>query len=698
MLLDPSTAEKSAERLRKILTREEIADYSRPVEPVFTSDRWHLQEEYIESVKSPLDEFAMERAIGTNDLLGMDYLWKALRAADAVARIQLWPTTASRGGTATGFMIAPGLFLTNWHVFKGKTAAGNAKAQFRFEADRDGRERPSTAFRIAPELFFVDSEDLDYCVVGIDAGAQDGPQALDSFGWLRLNPQLGKTDYGQFLSLIQHPSGQPKQIAIRENRLKEIDEASNYLVYLSDTFRGSSGSPAFNDFWDVVALHHSGLAAKNASGQYLDLKGNPIIGREPLESEVKWVANEGVRVSRIVADILARTPAGEHRDQLRAVFEGQLRPEAREEEEMAPPEIIRRDAEALSVGKRNALIVVPLNVTVTIREAGSEPVARAPVAETRAPDAGRGGSLAAEALNFDPDYDNRRGYDEAFLGNARRVPMPTIDPARRDQVAPTLDGGTLLDYHHFSVIMHKARRMAILAAVNVSYSKDDRAENLSREEYGKDEWIVDERMDDKYQIPKAFYDKWKLIDYGHLVRRDDGVWGSSAEESESSNADTFHLTNCTPQHEEFNRDMYGYHGLWGRLENTIKRQAEKQKLIARLNVLSGPVFHATKYLKLDDVKAPLEFWKVVVAPAKAGGLQAYGFIVSQAKDVADAKPFEDFSPTGFEEFQVSLAEIERRTLVRFAASLKSVDVMNTAPGGNEILPIGDESNVWHGAS
>ena len=84
MLLDSSVAEKSAERLRKILSPEEIAAYSVPVEPVFTPDRLHLQEEYIEAVKSPLDEFAMERAIGTNDLLGMDYLWKALRAADSV--------------------------------------------------------------------------------------------------------------------------------------------------------------------------------------------------------------------------------------------------------------------------------------------------------------------------------------------------------------------------------------------------------------------------------------------------------------------------------------------------------------------------------------------------------------------------------------------------------------------------------------
>jgi len=60
---------------------------------------------------------------------------------------------------------------------------------------------------------------------------------------------------------------------------------------------------------------------------------------------------------------------------------------------------------------------------------------------------------------------------------------------------------------------------------------------------------------------------------GHIVRRDDTAWGDTAEEEILANSDSFHFTNSTPQHEQFNRAEFGFHGLWGELENQIKSQA-----------------------------------------------------------------------------------------------------------------------------
>src|SRR5262249_9306925 len=184
-------------------------------------------------------------------------------------RILIAATPQDPGGSATGFMIAPNLLLTNHHVFPDADTASRSRVQFAYEADADGNQRSSTWFSLAPGGAggFLTNEALDYSLVMVDPGSKQGPDALASFGWLRLNPQLGKADYGQYASIIQHPGGEPKQIAIRENELLPFEDGDNFLAYRSDTFRGSSGSPVFNDFWDVGALPHSGQPLQDAHGR-----------------------------------------------------------------------------------------------------------------------------------------------------------------------------------------------------------------------------------------------------------------------------------------------------------------------------------------------------------------------------------------------------------------------------------------------
>ncbi|MGO7301389.1 hypothetical protein ACC718_32805 [Rhizobium ruizarguesonis] len=83
---------------------------------------------YVDANRAPQDTAAFERAIGTNDLLGMNYFWQGIKAARAVARILVAPIPRDLGGSATGFMIAPNLMLTNRHVFQEPEAAKRARA------------------------------------------------------------------------------------------------------------------------------------------------------------------------------------------------------------------------------------------------------------------------------------------------------------------------------------------------------------------------------------------------------------------------------------------------------------------------------------------------------------------------------------------------------------------------------------------
>ena len=81
------------------------------------------------------------------------------------------------------------------------------------------------------------------------------------FGSLKLINRSGKALLGERVSIIQHPQGNTKQIAIRENEV--IDIFSDFIHYSTDTQPGSSGSPVFNDQWQVVGLHHAGVIQRD---------------------------------------------------------------------------------------------------------------------------------------------------------------------------------------------------------------------------------------------------------------------------------------------------------------------------------------------------------------------------------------------------------------------------------------------------
>ena len=51
----------------------------------------------------------------------------------------------------------------------------------------------------------------------------------------------------------------------------------------------------------MVALHHQGIAKTNADGQLVDREGNVLIKFD--KNLVVWIANEGIRTSRIVKAI-----------------------------------------------------------------------------------------------------------------------------------------------------------------------------------------------------------------------------------------------------------------------------------------------------------------------------------------------------------------------------------------------------------
>ncbi|WP_342671811.1 DNA/RNA non-specific endonuclease [Paenibacillus sp. O199] len=93
-------------------------------------------------------------------------------------------------------------------------------------------------------------------------------------------------------------------------------------------------------------------------------------------------------------------------------------------------------------------------------------------------------------------------------------------------------------------------------------------------------WRFDPRIDQRYQCGNELY-KDNNIDRGHLVRRRDPIWGN---DSHQANEDTFHFTNCSPQHKNFNQGK----DLWLGLEDYLLNHVRNNKREA--SVFTGPVF------------------------------------------------------------------------------------------------------------
>jgi endonuclease G len=262
---------------------------------------------------------ALERIMGRNDLMSVNYLEIGLQAARCVGRIAIRTRTGRILGFGTGFTISPRLLLTNNHVLDSAETSASSRVEFNFQEDSAGNPLPPVVLNLDPGRFFLTNKGLDFTVVAVVDRAADGTELRD-FCWLPLIGEQGKVLVGEYLNVIQHPNGEPKQLALRENRL--IDLLPDFLHYETDTAPGSSGSPVFNDQWEVVGLHHSGVPKMDAQGRILTRDGT--VWREEMgEHRIDWIANEGVRVSRIVQRICEARLSPEQERLRREMLEAQ---------------------------------------------------------------------------------------------------------------------------------------------------------------------------------------------------------------------------------------------------------------------------------------------------------------------------------------------------------------------------------------
>jgi endonuclease G len=554
-LAEANTPERIALRLDRI-TRYYAGDALPVTTPNANPER--LAAQAVERAPVPNStppEKLLEAIINQADFLGTRYLDAGVAAARAVGRILIKDARGELVGYGTGSMISPQLMLTNHHVLDNAQAAATSQVEFDYQDGIDGKLLKVTTFDFDPGRFFLADEALDFAIVAVRAGADE----LAEFGFNRLIESDGKALLGECVTIVQHPRGDKKQVALRENRI--VDGPERFVHYTADTEPGSSGSPVFNDQWEVLALHHASV-------------------RAPEHPEFGSVLNEGIRVSAILGTVKNSQLPPDQRE----LAEGILRPPTTEQEqEPSPPKPRPEPNSPVS-------IKIPFTIDVTL-PAGA--VATVSAVQQQ----------ATSAESVDPDYGTRRGYDPAFVGIP--LPLPVLTANADLATEP-------LAYHHFSVVMHRKRKLALFTAVNIDGSKADQPVR------DRDVWILDPRIPASQQTGEDVY-RDNDLDRGHLVRRLDPAWGP---QSAAAVDDTFHFTNCTPQHHDFNAGG----ALWLGLEDYVLKNAVTSGL--KVSVLSGPVLDVADP-EYRGVALPLQYWKLVAMVRADGKPSVTAYLLSQ---------------------------------------------------------------------
>ena len=619
------------------------------------------------TAREPVEQ-AFERSIGANNTLPFNYFALGQKAGRSVGRV-IVPMPTGQTVFGTGFMAAPGLMITNYHVFDEKPDTSgldlndlvrSSLLEFNFELDQNGLPQNTVLFRLRPDLFLASSrpDALDFVLVAVDSQATDEPtRSLSEFGSLQLIADTGKIVLDEKMTIIHHPNGESKAISIRDNRLLSfVDE--NYITYETDTERGSSGAPIFNDQWLVVALHHESVAARNDANEVLNKDGSVHLPGQS-DDEVNWIANAGIRISAIIRALKADFPAGNLL--LAPLFSGTPTPadptpplrESTQPQHTLPPvdpampapkpqPHTPANAPGHALTSQTIQFTVPLEISIRVGAIQPAAGAASGPSVTAAPTDGPFEKLRPTAGS----YVGRNGYDPAFLGTSTISFEDLLKPVA-GQLAPTLDGKQLLVYRNFSVAINQNRRMTAATAVNIDGKQ---SQTMGR----SDVWILDPRMNERFQTGPEVYSNNDL-DRGHMVRRLDPVWGAQAAQA---NEDTFHYTNSCPQHKDLNQKV------WADLEDYVLNNTELEKLT--VSVFTGPVF-SEQDIPYRGILLPLQFWKVAAVVKKGGKLSVSGYMLSQKDMLVNLS--ESIATDGFGQFrtyQVPLTVLQQLTKLDFS--------------------------------
>ncbi len=205
-----------------------------------------------------------------------DFLTKLNQLEKQICRIKI-PLSDTRTTYGTGFLVAPDILLTNYHVVKrvidGAVPASNIELLFDYKKWHPSQEKLGGSLYRTAENWLIDHspyssydinntiskepsiEELDYALIRLE-------RKLEDRGFIKL-PKIDTAIEENYrvnapLYIIQHPEGKPLKIALETESIIQMNDNKTRVYHQTLTETGSSGSPCFNADLEWIALHHSG--------------------------------------------------------------------------------------------------------------------------------------------------------------------------------------------------------------------------------------------------------------------------------------------------------------------------------------------------------------------------------------------------------------------------------------------------------
>jgi len=211
------------------------------------------------------------------------------RTKNCVCRIEVPVRNGFMFGT--GFLIAPDLVLTNYHVAEALHIDGqiaeHVKIRFDFEVEAGGKVvHPGTEYKLhrdgirawspydqmdldgtAGLMAHWPADHLDYAVLKLQEPAGSEPvkskngQATaiaPERGWIKIPSETPAIVRGGHLHILQHPNGEPLQLAFGFEKILGVDRSGTRIRYAVNTQPGSSGSLCLNENFEWIGLHNLG--------------------------------------------------------------------------------------------------------------------------------------------------------------------------------------------------------------------------------------------------------------------------------------------------------------------------------------------------------------------------------------------------------------------------------------------------------
>ncbi|MGB1251557.1 MAG: trypsin-like serine peptidase [Candidatus Promineifilaceae bacterium] len=240
----------------------------------------------------------IERIVGEANFLPAHFLEEGAMILRAVGRVALKVPHAglpAGNGWGTGFLVAPSILMTNNHVIESAALAAKFEVQFNYQLDEQGMPQSVDTYQFNAADFFYTNAALDFTLIRIRPKCRfthftqhearpflpfQCRNAGQRWGHLQLTSSVTySADGDQYINIVQHPRGRRKEVALHDNLVTQVFD--NHIRYTTDTEPGSSGSPVFNNSWNLLAIHHA-AGARNGG---------------------VWVSNQGVRMDRIITHI-----------------------------------------------------------------------------------------------------------------------------------------------------------------------------------------------------------------------------------------------------------------------------------------------------------------------------------------------------------------------------------------------------------